>query len=309
MAKKETLAQKIYDVLVGNGKPMDLQEINEQFADKPATTVRGRIYDNLHKLFVRLDRGLYWIVTSDNDGGVVVIEGNGRDLTLFADDSVDAIVTDHPWESAANVGTNRKFADTYDAFRYTLDDFREKARVLKKGHFLVEVLPMENATNYEYLYEIKQMAKECGLHYYAKIPWKKGTFVSNTGRSTKNAEDIMFFTKGKARSLRPDQKKIKDSDEMHYMSGTHSMLPTAFDFQPPSRKDRVHQAEKPVDLYAAILEQITLPGELVIDQFAGSGNLGKASLEKGRIAVLYEIMKENIQGMVERLNATPLLLN
>lgn len=308
MANNETLAQKIYDVLLGNGKPMKLQEINEHIEDKPATTVRGRIYDNLHKLFVRLDRGLYWIVTSDNDGGVVVVEGNGRDLFMFADESVDAIVTDHPWESSANVGGNRKFADSYDAFRYTLEDFREKARVLKKGHFLVEVLPMESAVNYEYLFEIKQMAKECGLHYYAKIPWKKGNFVSNTGRTSKNAEDLMFFSKGKARALRPDQKKIKETGESHYMSGTHSMLPTAFDYQPPSRKERVHQAEKPVDLYAAILEQITLPGELVIDQFAGSGNLGKASLEKGRIAVLYEIMKENIQSMVERLGATPLVL-
>jgi len=34
-------------------------------------------------------------------------------------------------------------------------DFKEKARVLKDGCFLVEVLPAENENNYEYLYQIK----------------------------------------------------------------------------------------------------------------------------------------------------------
>ena len=38
-------------------------------------------------------------------------------------------------------------------------DFKEKARVLKDGCFLVEVLPAENENNYEYLYQIKKYAK------------------------------------------------------------------------------------------------------------------------------------------------------
>ena len=38
---------------------------------------------------------------------------------------------------------------------------------------------------------------------------KKGRFIANTGRKSKNTEDVCFFTKGRARDLRPDAKKDK----------------------------------------------------------------------------------------------------
>ncbi|MNE97981.1 putative methyltransferase [compost metagenome] len=80
------------------------------------------------------------------------------------------------------------------------------------------------------------------------------------------------------------------------------MLPTEFDFEPISPKKRIHQAEKPIELYEAILEAITRPGEMVVDQFAGSGNFGRAAMRKGRIAVLFEILKENVDKIVNRLS-------
>ena len=98
---------------------------------------------------------------------------------------------------------------------------------MKKGCFLVEFMPEENGENYEYLYQMKKMAKEAGLEYYAKVAWKKGNFVANTGRKSKNTEEIAFFTKGKARNLRPDAKKDKAEPGIsHYMSGARGMLPT-----------------------------------------------------------------------------------
>lgn len=62
------------------------------------------------------------------------------------------------------------------------------------------------------------------------------------------------------------------------MSGTSYILPTEYDFEPISPKKWIHQEEKPVELYEAILEAVTLPGEVIIDQFAGSGNLGRAAM-------------------------------
>lgn len=70
----------------------------------------------------------------------------------------------------------------------------------------IEILPAENENNYEYLYQIKQYAKEAGFLYYSKVTWKKGGFVSNTGRKAKNSQDVMVFSKGKARSMRIDKK-------------------------------------------------------------------------------------------------------
>ena len=65
------------------------------------------------------------------------------------------------------------------------------------------------------------------------------------------------------------------------MSGAKGMLPTVFDVEPPSKGNRMHQAEKPVKLLEQIMEFITEEKEWVLDQFAGSFSLGEAALETG----------------------------
>lgn len=175
----------------------------------------------------------------------VLIEGDGRDLSMLEDKSIDCIITDHPWlDKKANKGGSRNFAQ-YDCFEYTPADFIEKARVLKQGSFLCEIIPAESATNYEYLYRLKKMAEAAGFQYYSKVPWKKGTFVSNTGRKAKNTEDCLIFSLGSARKLRPDKQRGLDANgnPTRFMSGAAGMLPTEFDYQQVSKKDRIAQSE------------------------------------------------------------------
>lgn len=174
---------------------------------------------------------------------------------------------------------------------------------MKDGCFLVEILPAENENNYEYLYQIKKYAKEAGFIYYSKVPWKKGTFVSNTGRKAKNTQDIMIFSKGKARNMRYDKKRSDMTGEKHYMSGCKGMLPTMFDVQPVARKNKIHQSELPVELCEKILEYVTYEGEIVLDSFAGSGAVGVAALNKKRSCILIEILKENIEKIKTRFNS------
>ena len=260
-------------------------------------SVRARIYENLGKEFKKLSKGLY--VTDD----VVLIEGDGRDLSVFESESMDCIITDHPWDDKkSNNGGTRHLAQ-YDCFKYTLSDFMEKARVLKEGGFLVEILPAENENNFDYLYEIKKMAEQAGFKYYAKVAWKKGTFVSNTGRKAKNTEDIMIFSKGKPRALRPDkQRGVINGVPTRFMSGANGMLPTEFNVQAIPNKLKNVQTEKPVALFEQLLEYFTLPGELVLDQFAGSGVTGEACLNKKRKCILIEKCKEHVVSIINRLN-------
>lgn len=167
----------------------------------------------------------------------------------------------------------------------------------------MEFLPEENGENYQYLYQVKEYARKAGLDYYAKVAWKKGDFVANTGRKSKNTEDVCFFTKGKARNLRPDAKKNKANPETeHYMSGAAGMLPTVFDVDPLAKKDKIHQAEKPVKLLEQILEFVTQEGELVLDQFAGSGVLGEAALNTHRDSILIEKDEKTYENIKRRLD-------
>ena len=258
-----TLVEKVFNCFK-DCESFSLKDAYQQNPDKPRETIRARIYEKIGIKFERVAKGVYRTIDNEKEQ-CVLIEGDGRDLSMLNDNSIDCIFTDHPWlDIKSNKGGTRAFA-LYDCFRYTLEDFKEKARVLKEGCFLVEILPAENENNYEYLYQIKQYAKEAGFIYYSKVPWKKGTFVSNTGRKAKNTQDIMIFSKGKARNMRYDKKKTDITGEKHYMSGCNGMLPTMFDVQPVARKSKIHQSELPVELCEKILEYVTYEGEIILD--------------------------------------------
>lgn len=261
-------------------------------------SIRARVYEAVDKgILKKIAKGLY------KNNSCLLIQGDGKDLSFLNDDSIDAIITDHPYDlKKSNNGGNRHFAE-YDCFQYTQEDFNEKARVLKDGCFLVEFLPEESAENYEYLYRIKKMAEQAGFKYYAKVSWKKGDFVSNCGRKSKNTEDVLIFSKGDARCLRPDAKKDKaEPGVKHFMKGASGMLPTAFDYSKPNKKDMIHQAEKPTELLEAIINYVTLENEVVLDQFAGSGVLGEAAMKTNRKSILIEWASEYIAKIKERLN-------
>lgn len=291
-------------------------------------SIRARIYEGIDiGIFRRVARGVYK-VEKQLEGKLttcLLINGNGRDLSFIKDKSIDGIVTDHPYDlSKSLTGGNRKFAQ-YELFKYTEQDFKEKMRVLKDGAFCIEFLPEESEVNYQYLYEIKQMAVKNGFKYFAKVPWVKGNFVSNTGRKAHNTEDVMIFSKGEPRSLKLDAKKniqlatehgidvkglssyqVKDvllanGLDVCYMKGTSGMLPKAFDFQPKNSKDKVMEAEKPVELLESIIEYISLPDELLLDQFGGSGNFAIACTNTKRNSIVIEKSEEMFAKMKENV--------
>ena len=121
-----SLADKIFTCFKG-AKRFTLKEAYEKYSDKPTETIRARIYENLGVKFKRIAKDIYCTVESENEK-CIVIEGDGRDLSIIEDNSIDCIFTDHPWlDTKSNKGGTRAFA-VYDCFRYTLEDFKEKAK-------------------------------------------------------------------------------------------------------------------------------------------------------------------------------------
>lgn len=278
----------------------DDENIPNNFEEK----VRCVIYRDKKQRLKRLTKGLY-LFTGKSTAGLI-IHGDGRKLDEIEDKSIDTIITDHPWsdKKAHKSGNQKNFAADYedDCFRYTLEDFKQKARVLKDGAYLIECIPTESFSNYEYLYEIKEMAKEAGFQYYAKLMWMKNPEGAiNTGRSTKGTEDIMIFTKGKPRRLTPIESKKP------YF--TKFILPGRVDIPAPKPKDKRHQAEKPVSLYSFLLEATTEEGDIALDQFGGSLNLIEAAVNKNRFAIAYEFLGKFVHKAVNRLGAIPLFVS
>ena len=71
--------------------------LEHQQRDVNTESIRARIYEGIDKgLFERVGKGLY-MVTRDNEDGsqtnCLIINGDGRDLSMFHDNSLDAIIT------------------------------------------------------------------------------------------------------------------------------------------------------------------------------------------------------------------------
>ena len=244
--------------------------------------------------FKRMCKGVYLL--KGKQSASLLIHGDGRQLTEIEDNSIDCIITDHPWEDkkAHRSGNQKNFAE-YSTFRYTLDDFKAKARVLKPGAYLAEFLPVESSTNYEYLYEIKQLAKKCGLEYYTHCIWRNAPEGSiNTGKTTKGIQQIVIFSKGKP-------KKLSKQNVNAYQ--TTNILNYEIEILLPN-KNKHHQAEKPVALYEYLIRNFTEEHDICLDQFGGSCNMLLAAANTNRFAICYELAKEFVENAVHRFRLT-----
>lgn len=63
---------------------------------------------------------------------------------------------------------------------------------------------------------------------------------------------------------------------------------------------RIHLTEKPVELARRAIEYSTIPGEVVLDLFAGSGSTLAAAIETGRRACLMELDELYCDAIIER---------
>ncbi|MFW5962595.1 MAG: DNA methyltransferase [bacterium] len=399
VSKTETMVKRVLSAVVQLGGKAQLQEIYKKLGLEGVEQnyARRAIYTNLTKdnddagKFCRVGKKgegiyelsphVYMALNPETQTSTLIMQGDGRKLEMVRDSSIDAIVTDHPWkDNKAHRGGNRAFTDEYEetCFAYTKNDIKSKYRVLKEGRFCVEILPRKNASNGKYLREIEELFEEVGFVFFAECEWVKGeltptrlangdigdvltTFKSNTGRTVKDSERILFFTKGKCRNLRPYKAKIKkvfkklssedktvgdvlkkilepgsyekiknekytktSIEDIRYaqfstdlndilkktylqeefcMSGAKEILPSRFFHPYISPSERIHQAEKPTSLYEEIINLISKEDELILDSFAGGGGVGEGAMKQGRNAILIELVKENIEKIVQRLNA------
>lgn len=258
-------------------------------------SIRAIIYR--HKdTFKRIEKGIYLLKGEKTSS--LLINGDSRDLEEIDDGAINGcIITDHPWkdDKAHKSGNQKCFAD-YSTFEYTQEDFNNKARVLANGCFMVEFLPVESATNWEYLAKIKQMAKNAGLQYYASCIWRKAEEGKiNNGRTTKGVEQFIIFSKGKPRRLAPKGKPYMTKNMLAYET-----------FIPIKASQKHHQAEKPIELYEYLIENLTEEKEVCLDQFGGACNMIKAATNLNRFAIVYELSKEFVRNAINRFGMSTL---
>jgi len=232
--------------------------------------------------------------TTEADGGVVVTdtpsapvsderwilyEGRFQDhITLVTDTSVDLVVTDLPYNiglgtssASHSAGLGSFSDDDLDIVQLCANTAVESYRVLRDNRFAVFFYGM----NYHgVLYDALTTAGFTVDPY--PFIWLRDRTAPPDGfaRYSKTWDPAFIASKGTPRFIRPN-------------------LPNSFAVPSVRGAERLHAAQKPVAVMGKFIEDMTTPGCVVLDMFAGAGTTGEAALRTGRKAILFELEPQN----------------
>lgn len=180
-------------------------------------------------------------------------------------ESVDLVITDPPYESLEKhraVGTTTRLKNSkassnawFSIFpNHRFEElFAELYRVLRKNsHFYL-------FCDAETMFVAKPIAESVGFKFWKPIIWDK-VKIGMGYHYRARYENILFFEKGK--------RKLNDLS-----------IP---DIIEAPRVFRGYPTEKPVSVSEVLVHQSSMPGDIVVDPFLGSGSVAVASMMHGR---------------------------
>lgn len=213
-------------------------------------------------------------------GRAVIYHGDCLDvLTAFEPGAIDAFVTDPPYCSGGATESGRGSAigqglrsKTLKSGRFSWFDTDNMTTgglvwLLRGiGSEALRVLPDGGSAvmfaDWRMVPTLAPAIESSGLRYQNLLVWNKGSMGLGTGFRMQH-EMALHFTKGVG--------------SYHDRS-----IGNVLTHKRPSKRDRLHPTEKPVDLMAEIVSVVAPPGGTVIDPFGGSGSTGAACLKEGR---------------------------
>ncbi len=205
-------------------------------------------------------------------------------LRTLPTESVDLVVTDPPYESLEKhraIGTTTRLkhskASSNDWFaifpnRRFEELFREVHRVLKRNtHFYLYCDP-------ETAFVAKPIGEQVGFKFWKPLVWDKRQ-IGMGYHYRARYEFVLFFEKGK--------RKLNN-------------LGTADIIEQPRVRDG-YPAEKPPEVSQVLVRQSTLPDQIVIDPFMGSGSALVAAAREGRSCMGNDLCAEAVTISERRL--------
>ena len=200
--------------------------------------------------------------------------------------SVDLVITDPPYESLEKhraIGTTTRLKhsksssnDWFSIFPNSRfrELFEEVHRVLaRNAHFYL-------FCDQETMFVAKPIAEEIGFKFWKPLIWDKRR-IGMGYHYRARYECVLFFEKGKRRLANLGVPDIIEAPRVH------DGYPT----------------EKPVSIGEVLVEQSSVPGELVVDPFMGSGAFGVAALRRGRHFAGADISRKSLEVTEARLLA------
>ena len=198
----------------------------------------------------------------------------------LADGSVDVVITDPPYSTPVITSFGRKkfknLADLSVQEFYFKAIKKELERVLKPDG---RVFFFCDDKFYPILYSVFYEWLNLGL-----IVWDKGKI--GMGRPIRKQHELIFYAnQGSA--------EFQKFGEITHIT---SVLKVKHD------TNKIHGAQKPVELIEHLINGFSKEGDLIIDLFGGSGSTGKACQNLNRNFVGFELNTEIANASSERLS-------
>ena len=222
---------------------------------------------------------------SSGAGMTVVVADCIEHMRSMDAESVDAVITDPPYGMAYRSNwrvATRQFSaieqdEDFDA-EWTARWMGECFRLLKPDAHLYAFCSDHHLGGF------RDAAAEVGFTVKRTLVWVKDAWTSGdlTGDYGHRTEFVMFAHKG-----RRDLSGGREGNvlEVKRVAPQHLQHPT----------------QKPTGVLRPLIQKSTLPGELVLDPFCGSGSTGVACLEEGRRFLGIEADAQYAQIARERL--------
>ena len=250
-----------------------------------------------------------------------IIFGDSRSMSDIKDKSVQLIITSPPYWQLKDYGTQDQigFNDSYEEYINNLNlVWKECYRVLDEGCRLCINIGDQFARSVYYgrykvipiRTEIIRFCESLGMDYMGAIIWQKTTTMNTSGGGAimgsfpyprngilkMDYEFILLFKKlGNApkptRQQKENSKITKEEWQEYFSSHWHFN----------GVKQMGHIAMFPEELPKRLIKMFSFEGETVLDPFAGSGTTSLAAKHLGRNSVGYEINREFLPIIQEKL--------
>jgi len=258
-----------------------------------------------------------------------IIIGDSRQMKEVKNEEIDLIVTSPPYWHIKDYGIPGQIGYGQTLHEYLKDLYyvwKECYRVLRKGGRFCLNIGDQFARSIIYgrykvipiHAEFIAQCEEIGFDFMGSIIWQKKTTMNTTGGATVmgsfpyppngiveiDYEFIHIFKKpGKGKRV---PKEIKEASKLtkeewkEYFSG-HWHFGGA--------KQVGHEAMFPDELPRRLIKMFTFIGDTVLDPFLGSGTTVKVALELQRNAIGYEINKDFLKIIKEKIGIKESLLS
>jgi DNA modification methylase len=226
-------------------------------------------------------------------------------LEGIPDDSIATTVTSIPY----NLGVKYGDSPSADAMRFTYyrgfccQIISELSRVTRPGGVVfLQVGQTRDWTNTLYPLDVMlfEDLRQSGLVYQSRVVWEIPHGLTPTRRLAERYETALVFSKGepvfnpgsaRGQQKQPGKRAFK-GPRRGELSGTPlGAWPTNVWRIPnvghnhPERALGSHPAQMPVALAKRAIVLYSMPGDVILDPFAGSGSTAVAALESGRAFV------------------------